>query len=252
MSDEWIYEIMGQEFGPVDFATLRQRVAQMKVTPDTPVRNGDGNWILAGHVPGLFQSGPARTANVAPPSAARSAPRPLPPIPATPRSSAPTPQPAAPPRPAPARPQPPSPPAFVPAPASPQASANPPAASPQPVVGPAPVLTQPAAATPTRARTPIELLEFKQLYDIAWLCIFFGYLCLALIAIIALSGACAMVFALRTGWHTPGEVAAATITMYGPVLTPVFFVLVLVSMAFLGAGYLIRLLLQIEMNIRPE
>jgi hypothetical protein len=60
---DWYLQVLGEEFGPVSFGSLRHGVRKGRVGPDTLVRLGkDGRWVLAERVSGLFAgvgSGPA-------------------------------------------------------------------------------------------------------------------------------------------------------------------------------------------------
>lgn len=48
MSDQWLYRIHGQEFGPVSLELVRSLVESGAIAPDDDVRNADrSNWILA-------------------------------------------------------------------------------------------------------------------------------------------------------------------------------------------------------------
>ncbi|WP_010588022.1 DUF4339 domain-containing protein [Schlesneria paludicola] len=48
MSDQWLYRIRGQEFGPVSLELVRSLVESGAIAPDDDVRNADrSNWILA-------------------------------------------------------------------------------------------------------------------------------------------------------------------------------------------------------------
>ncbi|RYG39333.1 NINE protein [bacterium] len=53
----------GQEYGPVNDSTLREWVAQGRVTPETRLLDGNRSMVSAGSLPGLF--GPAAPANMA-------------------------------------------------------------------------------------------------------------------------------------------------------------------------------------------
>jgi ribosomal protein S27E len=52
-AEEWFYQVMGQEVGPLSFYDLKQCARERKVGPETPVRLGTGRWVLAERVTGL-------------------------------------------------------------------------------------------------------------------------------------------------------------------------------------------------------
>jgi hypothetical protein len=55
MGSQWLYEVMGDEVGPISSVELRNLAQRGTVTRDTPVRQApDGDWILAERVQGLF------------------------------------------------------------------------------------------------------------------------------------------------------------------------------------------------------
>ncbi len=54
MAAEWYFRVQGAEFGPISPAELIQQAADGKIGPDTEVRKGDGTWVLASKVAGLF------------------------------------------------------------------------------------------------------------------------------------------------------------------------------------------------------
>jgi hypothetical protein len=54
MAAEWYYRVMGAEFGPVSANELVEQAADRKISPDTEVRKGDGAWVPASRVAGLF------------------------------------------------------------------------------------------------------------------------------------------------------------------------------------------------------
>jgi GYF domain 2 len=54
MAAEWHFRIMGTEFGPVSPSELVEQAADGKIGPDTEVRRGDGAWVPASRVAGLF------------------------------------------------------------------------------------------------------------------------------------------------------------------------------------------------------
>ena len=75
MAAEWYFRVLGAEFGPVSPAELVQQAADGRITPQTEVRKGDGPWVPASKVAGLFD----RATSPKP-----SAPRPTPPPPPPP------------------------------------------------------------------------------------------------------------------------------------------------------------------------
>jgi hypothetical protein len=59
MATSWYYQVMGEAFGPLTAAELRQHAEKGRVVADTFVRKGeDGRWVWAEQVNGLFR--PAR------------------------------------------------------------------------------------------------------------------------------------------------------------------------------------------------
>ncbi|WP_435017950.1 AIM24 family protein [Tundrisphaera sp. TA3] len=54
MAAEWFFKVMGTVFGPISVAELVQQAADGRIAPDTEVRKGDGPWVLASKVAGLF------------------------------------------------------------------------------------------------------------------------------------------------------------------------------------------------------
>src|SRR3954452_14899884 len=68
MAAEWYFRAMGAEFGPVSAAELVQQAADGRIGPDTEVRRGDGPWVPASKVAGLFdRAGQARPSASPPP-----------------------------------------------------------------------------------------------------------------------------------------------------------------------------------------
>src|SRR3954452_5852615 len=95
MAAEWYFRAMGAEFGPVSAAELVQQAADGRIGPDTEVRRGDGPWIPASKVAGLFdraaqrKAAPARAVaspSSAPEEASVFVPSTRPPSPASPAS----------------------------------------------------------------------------------------------------------------------------------------------------------------------
>ena len=59
MATSWYYQVMGEVFGPLTAAGLRQHVEQGCVVADTFVRKGeDGPWVWAAQVNGLLEPAP--------------------------------------------------------------------------------------------------------------------------------------------------------------------------------------------------
>ena len=54
MAAEWYFRVMGTEFGPVSATELVEQAADGQIGPDTEVRKGEGAWIPASRVAGLF------------------------------------------------------------------------------------------------------------------------------------------------------------------------------------------------------
>ena len=54
MAAEWYFRVMGAEFGPVSASELVEQAADGKISPDTEVRKGEGAWVPASRVAGLF------------------------------------------------------------------------------------------------------------------------------------------------------------------------------------------------------
>lgn len=74
MAAEWYYRVAGAEYGPFTVAELVQHVAGGKVQRETELRKGDGAWVAARKVAGLFD----RAAQFQPPPAVPTVPPPLP------------------------------------------------------------------------------------------------------------------------------------------------------------------------------
>ena len=74
MAAEWYFRVMGAEFGPVSATELVEQAANGKISPDTEVRKGEGAWVQASRVAGLFDK--ASQAKVT--TAKTSVPPPLP------------------------------------------------------------------------------------------------------------------------------------------------------------------------------
>ena len=57
MAQDWFYQIMGTECGPLSSFELKQLAQIGKISPDTLVKKGaSGNWVLADKVKGLLSS----------------------------------------------------------------------------------------------------------------------------------------------------------------------------------------------------
>jgi uncharacterized protein (AIM24 family) len=54
MAAEWYFRVMGTEFGPLSPTDLVERAADGKIRPETEVRKGEGAWVPASKVAGLF------------------------------------------------------------------------------------------------------------------------------------------------------------------------------------------------------
>jgi GYF domain 2 len=66
MADQWIINVQGKEFGPVDVETLHEWKREGRLLAQNPARRVDLDfWTTAGEIPGLFESLPA-TGNGAP------------------------------------------------------------------------------------------------------------------------------------------------------------------------------------------
>lgn len=73
MAAEWYFRVKGTEFGPVSPPELVQQAADGQIGPDTEVRKGDGPWVPASRVAGLFDraaQGKSAAKVVVPPSPA--------------------------------------------------------------------------------------------------------------------------------------------------------------------------------------
>ena len=54
MAAEWYYKVRDIEYGPVSVSDMVQHVAEGRIMPDTQVKKGDGPWVSASKVAGLF------------------------------------------------------------------------------------------------------------------------------------------------------------------------------------------------------
>ena len=74
MASEWYYQIMGQQFGPVSAAELRALASAGTVARDTLIcKRGEGRWVRAEKVQGLFERNDSRPAPAVPVSEKKSA-----------------------------------------------------------------------------------------------------------------------------------------------------------------------------------
>jgi uncharacterized protein (AIM24 family) len=64
MAAEWYFRATGGEFGPVSTADLVQGAVEGRIVPDTEVRKGDGPWVPASKVAGLFDRAAQAKASV--------------------------------------------------------------------------------------------------------------------------------------------------------------------------------------------
>lgn len=56
-ADEWYYQVMGEEMGPVTASQLKEHARRGDLQPDAKVRRGtDGSWVTANKVRGLFET----------------------------------------------------------------------------------------------------------------------------------------------------------------------------------------------------
>ena len=73
--NDWFYQVMGQDIGPVSPAELKAKVDNGQIQADTMVRKGtDGKWLFAGRVKGLI---PVPDEPPPPPPPATRTPRPM-------------------------------------------------------------------------------------------------------------------------------------------------------------------------------
>ncbi len=73
MAAEWYFRVMGTEFGPLTAPELVQKVSAGRITPETDVRKGDGHWIAAAKVSGLFDRAAQANATASKPTSSASA-----------------------------------------------------------------------------------------------------------------------------------------------------------------------------------
>ncbi|HEX3725318.1 MAG TPA: DUF4339 domain-containing protein, partial [Pirellulales bacterium] len=67
MANEWYVQHGGKQYGPLTGANLKKLAAEGKITPTTSVRlGGEGAWVQASRVQGLFAATAAPTNNSAP------------------------------------------------------------------------------------------------------------------------------------------------------------------------------------------
>jgi uncharacterized protein (AIM24 family) len=67
MAAEWHFRATGGEFGPVSTTDLVQGAVDGRIVPDTEVRKGDGPWVHASKVAGLFDRAAQAKASVSNP-----------------------------------------------------------------------------------------------------------------------------------------------------------------------------------------
>ncbi|SIN67977.1 Uncharacterized conserved protein, AIM24 family [Singulisphaera sp. GP187] len=78
MAAEWYFRVMGTDFGPVSTQELVQQAADGKIGPDTEIRKGNGAWVPASRIAGLFDRGVVRSKVApAPPTTVEPPPAPL-------------------------------------------------------------------------------------------------------------------------------------------------------------------------------
>jgi hypothetical protein len=73
MAAEWYFRATGGEVGPVSTADLVQGAVEGRIVPDTEVRKGDGPWVPASKVAGLFDRAAQAKASVSNSQTQRSA-----------------------------------------------------------------------------------------------------------------------------------------------------------------------------------
>src|SRR4051812_44058173 len=54
MAADWYFRVMGADFGPISGPDLVRQVAEGRVGRDTMVRKGNGTWVPAERISGLF------------------------------------------------------------------------------------------------------------------------------------------------------------------------------------------------------
>ena len=59
MAQDWYYKLLGEETGPVSFATLRELALEGHLAIDDEVRTSNSSWKLANQIPELFELGVA-------------------------------------------------------------------------------------------------------------------------------------------------------------------------------------------------
>ena len=60
MAQDWYYKLLGEETGPVSFATLRELAQEGHLAVEDEVRTSASSWKLADQIPELFESGEAQ------------------------------------------------------------------------------------------------------------------------------------------------------------------------------------------------
>lgn len=79
MKNEWYFQLMGEEKGPVTAAQLRALAANGTITRNTHVRRGEGGkWVIADQVQGLFNGAATQSAPPQPPPPPQLPPQPPP------------------------------------------------------------------------------------------------------------------------------------------------------------------------------
>jgi uncharacterized protein (AIM24 family) len=69
MAAEWYYKVRDTEFGPIPASEMVKHAAEGKITAESQVRKGDGSWVPASRVAGLFDRAvPTRPTMSLPPS----------------------------------------------------------------------------------------------------------------------------------------------------------------------------------------
>lgn len=76
MAAEWYFRSGGSEYGPVSVAELVQQASDGRVIPETVVRKGDGPWVSASKVAGLFDRAAQVQASASKPPSSQPTPDP--------------------------------------------------------------------------------------------------------------------------------------------------------------------------------
>jgi hypothetical protein len=66
MVKQWYFQVMGDIVGPLSAAELREKAASGDIDRDTLIRKGEGDWVRAERVRGLFTQVPPRQATKPP------------------------------------------------------------------------------------------------------------------------------------------------------------------------------------------